>query len=176
MPESRPNICVDCGNSCTRRAQRCARCKMLKLNKDQPDLVHKMNRARMRPGWKENLKDKLRIFFSDPDKKTKWLETLQKRPRRFGDKAPAWKGGLSSKNEIMRSSQEYKDWRNSVFGRDNYTCQVCGYSGKNLHAHHIVEWSKDENKRFDISNGKTLCRTCHSKIHKKNIRNKPNHI
>lgn len=171
MPEKKNNICIDCGKPCTRRALRCARCKMLKLHKDNPGLVHKMNKSRMKPGWKEQTSRKIKEFFSDPLNKSRWFESIKSRPKRYGEDAPNWKGGLSTINEILRGRKEYEIWRKSVFERDNYTCQKCGYRGKNLHAHHKIEWSKDESKRFDISNGLTLCGDCHKKEHGKYIRN-----
>ena len=37
--------------------------------------------------------------------------------------------------------------------------------GVYLVAHHIVEFSKDKEKRWELENGLTLCVTCHGKIH-----------
>ncbi len=36
----------------------------------------------------------------------------------------------------------YKEWRQEVFERDNYTCQCCQQLGGALQAHHIRSWSK----------------------------------
>lgn len=57
-------------------------------------------------------------------------------------------------------------WSLSVKERDSYTCKKCG-SNKDLHAHHILPWKKDESKRFNIENGITLCRSCHTKTERK---------
>lgn len=57
---------------------------------------------------------------------------------------------------------ELKTWRKKVFERDNYTCQECGAVGY-LHAHHIKRWAEYPDLRFDVDNGQTLCKTCHSK-------------
>lgn len=73
-----------------------------------------------------------------------------------------WKGGITSKNQIIRNSEEYKNWRLKVFEHDNYTCQCCGDNkGGNLNAHHIENFSSNEELRFDIENGITLCNKCH---------------
>jgi hypothetical protein len=55
-------------------------------------------------------------------------------------------------------------WRDSVYERDNHTCQMCGSTSK-LIAHHIVAWGDDESLRFEVSNGTTLCRKCHPAVH-----------
>ena len=59
---------------------------------------------------------------------------------------------------------KYKEWREKVFNRDNYTCQDCKKRGSiELNAHHIKPWSIFKELRFDIRNGITLCVRCHQK-------------
>ena len=81
-----------------------------------------------------------------------------------GDKAPNWKGGVSPKNWLIRSSIEYRLWRESVFSRDHWNCQNCGERGY-MHAHHIKPFSKYPELRFAIDNGITLCKQCHKQLH-----------
>lgn len=64
-----------------------------------------------------------------------------------------------------RSSKEYKSWRNAVFKRDNYTCQLCGAKGVRLNAHHKKQYALFPELRYVVSNGTTLCVRCHKKIH-----------
>lgn len=78
-----------------------------------------------------------------------------------GDKAPNWKGGITTINAGIRSSLEYRLWREAVFKRDNYTCVWCGRKGKSLQADHIKPFSRYPELRFAIDNGRTLCKPCH---------------
>ncbi len=60
-----------------------------------------------------------------------------------------------------RHTAQYIKWRLSIFARDNYTCQLCGYTGKKLESHHIYKFNKYPKKRFMVKNGITLCKNCH---------------
>lgn len=71
-----------------------------------------------------------------------------------------WKGGVS-KRDITKS----QEWREQVFIRDNYTCQKCGDTNTYLNAHHILGWARYEAARFKVSNGITLCKSCHMDFH-----------
>lgn len=68
------------------------------------------------------------------------------------------------KGNTREYSKEYKEWRRLVFGRDGSKCVKCG-SFKKLHAHHIQSWKDNPEKRFLLSNGETLCYSCHVEIH-----------
>lgn len=93
------------------------------------------------------------------------LETRMKiSDLRKGEKSHLWKGGITEKNQKIRTGIEYRLWRESVFARDNWTCQECGKRGNgDLNAHHIKEFSNFPELRFAIDNGTTLCRICHKK-------------
>jgi hypothetical protein len=66
-------------------------------------------------------------------------------------------------DRLQRYSVEAGKWRDSVFKRDNYTCQICCVRGSYLEADHIKPWAYFPELRFEISNGRTLCRKCHDK-------------
>jgi len=87
-----------------------------------------------------------------------------------GEKHYNWKGGKITKSQKMHGSVEWKNWRKSVFQRDNYTCQVCYKRGVYLEAHHIKFSEEFPKVRFDINNGITFCRKCHRIYHKLNGR------
>ena len=100
-------------------------------------------------------------------KKTKgrlsW-NTGKKCPELAGENCHLWKGGITPINQKIRTSLEYKLWRESVFKRDNFTCIFCGdNTGNNLEADHIKPFSQYPELRFAIDNGRTLCHDCHTK-------------
>ena len=59
--------------------------------------------------------------------------------------------------------KEYKEWRTSVYERDDYTCQACGNMGGLLHPHHLKPKSLFPEFIFVLENGQTLCISCHKK-------------
>jgi len=92
--------------------------------------------------------------------------TFHSRETKKGDKSHLWKGGATKLNKLERCRAEYREWRNDVFVRDDYTCQKCGVRSSKglvvyLHAHHIKEFALFPELRFVVSNGMTLCKNCH---------------
>jgi 5-methylcytosine-specific restriction endonuclease McrA len=55
-------------------------------------------------------------------------------------------------------------WRKYVLERDNYVCLQCG--GKANEAHHEMSYINHPDLRLDISNGISLCHSCHKKEHR----------
>lgn len=89
-----------------------------------------------------------------------------------GSAARNWRGGKVAESQCIRGRIEYKEWRQAVFARDNWTCQDCGKRGsRTIHAHHIKEFAKYPDLRFEVSNGVTLCKPCHENRHKRRIGN-----
>jgi hypothetical protein len=72
-------------------------------------------------------------------------------------------------NMAIRNSPEYREWRNSVFERDCYTCQICHKQGGRLNAHHIKRFAKYPELRLSLQNGITLCYECHHAVHRGEI-------
>ena len=113
---------------------------------------------------------------NDMDYETKMIfysitEQIDIEWRKFNPKTEKYhwnfKGGITSENRIIRTSTKYAYWRNSVFERDKFICQNCNQKGGVLNAHHIKEFAKYPNLRFELSNGLTLCKKCHIEEHKK---------
>lgn len=72
---------------------------------------------------------------------------------------------ISELGESWRRKSHYRKWRRDVLKRDNYSCKLCCSKNK-LVSHHILEAKEFPEKRYDLNNGITLCKTCHIKVHK----------
>jgi 5-methylcytosine-specific restriction endonuclease McrA len=93
----------------------------------------------------------------------KKLSEVQRKVDRRGPNSPVWRGGARTERKIAMGRYEYQDWRKAVFGRDNYICQSCGVRGGYLEADHIKPWCAFPDLRYDVDNGRTLCKPCHLK-------------
>lgn len=114
------------------------------------------------------------LFGTHPSK-----ETLLKRSKALkgkkawnkGKKCPQlatnYQGGISTENELVRHSIEFRLWREAVFARDNWICQKTRIRGGKLHPHHIQNFAQYPELRFAIDNGVTLSKKAHREFHKK---------
>lgn len=122
---------------------------------------------KMKQSWKKRkpmtlkTREKISLALSKRIIKESTREKL--RICKSGDKCYFWKGGISKKNDLIRKSLKYRLWREKVFKRDDWTCQVCYCKGNKLHPHHIKSFSKFPKLRFIVKNGLTLCESCHRK-------------
>lgn len=76
-----------------------------------------------------------------------------------GANNPNWRGGRARRHSKQRQ------WAQAVISRDKATCQHCGRGGVELHAHHIKSYKGHPELRWDVSNGVTLCFSCHWAVH-----------
>jgi 5-methylcytosine-specific restriction endonuclease McrA len=106
--------------------------------------------------------------------------------RKFCTKQCADKHGLRHKGEQhsrfdpnsrrrSRGGPQQK-WANQVIARDGATCQHCGAKNVELHAHHVKSFKTHPELRFDVSNGVTLCYSCHWKVHTASDENAVNSV
>lgn len=147
-----------------------------KMTKDNLRKLIKSNKERV---WTEELREKMRQSRLNKKQPEHVKEKIRKNAK-YGKDNHAYKGGITKLSARVRDLPEYGKWRDAVFKRDDYTCQICGArsgGGKAvfLHPHHIISFSaimeKYEIKSikqaisckalWDIDNGKTLCRECH---------------
>jgi len=110
----------------------------------------------------EATKQKMSEQRKGKEKSFEWRKNISL--SQIGEKHWHWMGGKKDEDSIIRKSFEYKEWRKSVFKRDDYTCQDCSIRGGYLEAHHIKSFTKYPDLRFEITNGITLCKKCHVKI------------
>lgn len=69
---------------------------------------------------------------------------------------------------LYRNSKEYRAWRFAVLDRDQNMCVLCSKKS-DLVAHHLNNYVQYVDLRTEISNGITLCRSCHKKFHNKYV-------
>ena len=179
------NRCIECNKKIWWGAKRCKKCngKFQAVNKCG------LFTKELNPNWKGGLPKCIDCGKTLTAYKYRRCSTCFKEYYK-GEKTFLWKGGIESLAGRIRSIIEYKNWRNSVFERDNYTCQECFKRGGYLIAHHEKEFYKIlqeflafysqfspiEDKEilvrlavtyapfWELINGKTLCNECHNKI------------
>lgn len=66
-----------------------------------------------------------------------------------------WAGGQDE-----RMNPESRLWRKAVLERDKNHCRRCHGTAR-LETHHIHPFGQYPEKRWEVSNGVTLCRSCH---------------
>ena len=127
------------------------------LGKERPDMSEKM---KGRSPSEETRKKMALVKIGKPNLALKGRPNFKLR----GSKNKFWKGGITPLYQKIRTSLEYKLWREAVFKRDNYTCVWCGDNqGGNLNADHIKPFAYFPELRLAIDNGRTLCHPCHKK-------------
>jgi len=129
-------------------------------------LAKKANAARINTKRSQITKDKLRLHMlgeNNPSHGGLSEEHRQKLSISLKGKVPWNRGENYIENKIKkpRNDTRYKEWHKQVLKRDNYTCQMCFTVGGFLHADHIESFANNIELRFDVSNGRALCRPCH---------------
>ena len=148
--------------------------KGIKMSKETKDKISKANKGEKSYmfGKKKTEETKSKISKSKKGistyKGAHWKLSEESRRKiseaQKGEKCHWWKGGITPINKAIRSSLEYKLWREAVFRRDKWTCVWCGYNkGGILNADHIKPFAYYPELRFAIDNGRTLCIHCHRK-------------
>ena len=141
-------------------------------------------KAKKRPGPKPGFKmtkahkDNISKALAGKSKSKEHVANIKKNHADFtGEKNPMYGISSPNKGKFGRDASAYKDgsfiqfkaWHTAVLERDNYTCQVCGKSDKEvrLDCHHIKPKSKYPEFIHDINYGITLCMHCHPRYENK---------
>jgi hypothetical protein len=147
IPFVRP--CLNCGvvfstKPCLARVKCCSdRCKMLLMIK---------NRGHPRKGKPTTFE-------------TRKKQRLAKLGR-TGTLCPNFRGGYDrTERNLAMTRDAYRQWRKSVFERDDFTCQRCFKTKCKLNAHHWLSWKLHPDFRYSVVNGVTLCEPCHRYVH-----------
>lgn len=96
-------------------------------------------------------------------KNLNYLNSFQKK-----DKHPSWNHNLSNQERILNQNRsvnpELREWRKEIYRRSFWKC-ICCESKKKINAHHILNWWKNYQLRYDLNNGVCLCERCHKSYH-----------
>jgi len=130
-------------------------------------------RERMKLQWKLGLRKPTNIGRKISEKEKRLLSKVKR-----GNKNPAWIDGRSKLTSQIRKCLRYRQWRDSIFKRDNWTCVNCNIRGGYIEADHypkeFAQIYSDNNFRtlndalkckelWNLNNGRTLCKKCHEK-------------
>jgi 5-methylcytosine-specific restriction endonuclease McrA len=130
------------------------------------------------PRWRHDIPRELRceacgnVYASGPDAGTAMAQGRKFCSRKCGpgvkwgakENNPNWTGGpeaRKARGARSRSCLEQRNWSRAVLQRDDFTCQFCGQRGGDLQADHVKPFRDFPELRWDISNGRTLCKPCH---------------
>lgn len=81
---------------------------------------------------------------------------------RTGINHPRW---IPPEERISTGGRKgHAHWKQLVHERDEYKCVICGNSGK-IAAHHLDCYALHRELANEISNGVTLCKSCHNDFH-----------
>lgn len=155
------NNCIDCEKTLVNGyADRCHSCAAKKRVSD-PNIIKKISQT-MKDKVPKNFVKMLKDTLGNRKGSKHSFETRKKMSDAHrGSKSYLWKGGITTVNNLIRRNVDYRAWREKVFKRDDYTCQVCGIRGAFLQADHIKPFAYFPELRFELSNGRTLCLECH---------------
>ncbi len=114
-------------------------------------------------GRKHTEESKRKQSVAKQGKKLALKHRIAQSARLQGIPVEEWKAFASSEADRLKASHEWREWREAVFTRDNWTCQQCGVRGGKLHPHHLKPKITHRELIFDVNNGVTLCVECHKK-------------
>ena len=126
----------------------------------------------MNEEWKRKISEAKKGIPIPEERKARISATLKGRPNprtslsnkiRIENGYVPWNKGKLYATSRSSGLGLYKIWRSLVLKKHENKCTKCG-TDKQLECHHIIPWKQDESKRFDVENGQTLCKRCHSSL------------
>ena len=120
-------------------------------------------------GKKQSPETKEKIRQSKLGKKLPIQHRISMGKKRRNGNHHKWKGGLTEYLNRVRGRIEIKLWRESVLGKAKRICKKCGIKNKVMVAHHIKSFNIYPELRTTLNNGQCLCRSCHTKLHIKDL-------
>ena len=137
--------------------------KWKKRTKENIEKIKKMARERKRsPLSPETI---AKIVASNTWRKRTVAARLKMSLAKRWSKSLWWKWWICGENEIIRKSLQYKEWRESVWHRDDYICCKCCVVSHDCNSHHVFNFAEYPILRLDIRNGITFCKSCHQLFH-----------
>lgn len=82
-----------------------------------------------------------------------------------GKNNPNFKAIKCRPSLYLKRSIEWKEWRQKVFEKDNYTCVACSNRGY-IEPHHLKSKQVYPELTYEVMNGVTLCGDCHNELHR----------
>jgi len=151
--------CIDCGKQLTYYSgKRCREC----------DVIHKKEIG----FYKIKVKDKFCIDCGNKIKNKYIKKTIRCKSCHFkynrGKNHVSWNHNKSDEERLPRREiTEFRIWSRQIKELYNFRCFICGDSNHGLESHHLFNWSKYVDLRFNLDNGVCLCKKHHREFHKK---------
>lgn len=103
----------------------------------------------------------IKAAWADPVERERRLKQVRDIGFKAGASHRMYKHG--KKAGLERNSTRYQHFRRAVLIRDGRMCLNCGATTQ-LHIHHILAWIAWLALRYLVSNGITLCHSCHMRV------------
>ncbi len=85
-----------------------------------------------------------------------------------GECSPNWRGGIAPPRQKAYATIAWKALEKTILKRDNRTCVKCKTQlteRVKINIHHIEDFDRRPDLRFEPTNLMTLCKPCHQEIH-----------
>lgn len=161
----------------------CRPCKIeLGLNKHRPPRASKDTQnkaAQARVGIKRPKSSKVCLYrqLFNPMEFTPEIRSKMaaQKTGKTGEETNRWKKSLTESDKKRNRVLE-KRWNREIRKRDGKVCAICKTTeAKIFDVDHIKPWSFFPDLRFDLSNGRVLCRPCHGQTDSYGSKGKKNY-